>query len=816
MEYVNVYLVTLLAALLYMGYFVFFVLYAYSDFLIITQIINIFVCVGAFLINQHRKPRIATIIMVVLVCQSINTYSYTMNVGHDLRWYAILALFPLYFYSSLKLRDKILLTALVMISFLTATIICYYCEPLVILKNSDLFNLISSFILLSSIAFELIIYKYFNNKKDDELRRIETILENIECGIIMVDAMTHEIIDVNPVAARLYGSNKQDIIGKVCHQLVCPAEKGACPIMDKNQEINRSERQFVKANGETVPIIKSVSKIWYRDRLALLESFTDISALKQAEEKLRLMEITERANRAKSEFLSRMSHEMRTPMNAIIGMTKIAEKTEDVARLKYCLSTIEVSSNHLLSIINDVLDMSKIEAGKLDLENAPFNIEKMLMTVCNLIIEQIERKKLRFNVFMKMGIDAIYFGDELRLSQVIANLMSNAVKFTPEGGSIELTVEEVRKEDDIIILRFTVSDTGIGMTEAQVDKLFNAFEQADGSITRRFGGTGLGLAISKSLIEKMKGKIWVESLLGKGSVFAFEVSLGFSEHSRERLAFIETDPSQIKILVVENDTETRKYFKTIAEEYPIRIDEAETLEEATEYLEASRKRQQAYNAVFVSYDWQPDNRNKWLKDLFGFIDKNKAVIMTSILNWSKNEAALRDAGINMFVSKPLFPSEVLAMIENAVEKPNSRLVQEEAAIIDTPDYSGIKLLLADDMEINREIFIALMEDTKIEIETADNGRKALQMFTDNPDRYDVIIMDLQMPEMNGFEATSLIRSLDFDKAKNIPIIAMSADAFKEDIEKCIAFGMNDHLKKPIEVDVVLQKISQQLAKAAKF
>jgi len=510
----------------------------------------------------------------------------------------------------------------------------------------------------------------------DALSRFETIWNWVECGIVIINIETKEILDINPVAVRMYGDKRSFITGKHCYDIFCPSDKCSCPIIDLNQEVDRSERVFKNNKGEIIPIIKSVTKITYNGQPALLECFTDISKLKKAEARLRVMSIAEKANQAKSDFLSRMSHEMRTPMNAIIGMTKIAEKTDDVSRLKYCLSTINTSSVHLLGIINDVLDMSKIEAGKFELEKVPINIKKILMKVSDIIIDNVEKKKQKLNVNLAKGMEVNYIGDDLKLSQVITNLLANAVKFTPENGEITLTVEKTGGKKNFNTLRFSVTDTGIGMSDEQISRLFNAFEQADGSISRKFGGTGLGLAISKNIVEKMGGRIWVESEQDVGSRFIFEVDL---------------------------------------ERAPLRKEAA------------------------------PDSPE----------------IMTE-------------------------------------------------AVVETPDFSGVRILLAEDMEINREIFITLLEDTHIAIDIAENGMIAVSKFSENPEKYDLIIMDVQMPEMDGYQATRTIRAMDTLKAKNIPIIAMTANVFKEDIELCLEAGMNDHLAKPIDEKSVLEKITRYL------
>ena len=687
-EYINLYLITAISALLYFLHGIAFLLYAYNPFLIATQALSVCVCVAAFLVNRSNGTRSAATIMILLICASINIWTYMVDIGSTMRWYAILALCPVYFFSILNKRDKIIFTFLIITSFLSSTIIANWHEPVLIMLNAPFYNTATSLVILISIALELILYKYVSDKRDSELKRVGTILNNIECGIVIVDAETHVVLDINPFAERLYEGGKDKIIGEKCHKLICPAEEGACPITDKNQEVHRSERVFVNVHGETIPIIKSVSKIRYNNRPALLESFTNISDLKQAEEKLRLLEITTQANRAKSDFLSRMSHEMRTPMNAIIGMAKIAEGTDDIKKLKYCLSMIDISSSHLLGIINDILDMSKIESGKFVLDSVPFHIKKVLMKVSGIMFEQAEKKNVSLNIFPGSGLDAQYIGDEMRLIQVIINLMSNAVKFTPSGGKVKLSINEEQKEENFSIIRFVISDNGIGMTKEQCDKLFTAFEQADGSITRKYGGTGLGLAISKNIVEKMGGRIWVESELGKGSTFTFDVKL-------------ERAGTQIEM-------DFFKFPASIEEQYGIIADEFEAAEIGTKEM---------------------------------------------------------------------------------------------------PDFSGVTILLAEDVKINREIFITLLERTNIEIDIAENGMEAVQKFKDNPNRYAAIIMDIQMPVMNGYEATEIIRSMDMDKARNIPIIALTADAFKEDIDRCIASGMNSHLKKPIETEKVIEALS---------
>jgi signal transduction histidine kinase/DNA-binding response OmpR family regulator/ferredoxin len=506
---------------------------------------------------------------------------------------------------------------------------------------------------------------------------------------------------------------------------------------------------------------------------------------------------------AKSDFLSKMSHEIRTPMNAIIGMTRIAENTGDIGKLKYCLATIKGSSTHLLGIINDILDMSKIEAGKFDLDSAPFNLEKTLSRIFDIIDEKIEQKNQVLNILPALNMPMFYEGDELRLAQVLTNLLSNAAKFTPEGGRITIRVEETERKQDVSRLRFSVADTGIGMTEDQKARIFSPFQQADKDITRRFGGTGLGLAISKNIVEKMNGRIWVASEAGKGSSFIFEVELARIEIRAEtQRAF----PKDLRVLVVEDDPDLLDHFVRSLAEFGVVPDSAKNGAEAEKHAAVS-----VYDAVFVEtrLSFGAEGKNfageaglKTAETLTRLLDPEKIIMFCSFLEWNRIEENAAALGIKRRLGKPMFLSTLFEAICPTTEAVISVDKHEER-----PDFSGVFLLLAEDIDINREIFRAILEDTGINVEIAENGQVALNMFRENPGKYDIIIMDVQMPEMDGIEATQAIRAIDTQEAKNIPIVAMTANVFKEDIERCLVAGMNDHLKKPVEEKALLEKIS---------
>jgi len=388
------------------------------------------------------------------------------------------------------------------------------------------------------------------------------------------------------------------------------------------------------------------------------------------------LEAAEAANRAKSTFLANMSHEMRTPMNAIIGMVMIGKPATDIQRKDYCLTKIEDASRHLLGVINDVLDMSKIEAGKFDLSPVEFNFEKLVRGVVDVVNFRVNEKKQKLNVHIDDAVPQTLIADDQRIAQVLTNLLGNAVKFTPEAGIIQLNARFLGEEDGLCTIEISVSDTGIGISDEQQKRLFSSFQQAEASTTRRFGGTGLGLAISKSIVEMMGGKIWLKSELGKGSVFTFTIKAKKGE---------------------------------------------------------------------------------------------------------SNEINNRDSA------------------EGEKKEKNIEGI-----------FAGRRILLAEDVEINREIVLALFEPTKLEIDCAVNGKDAVKKLSENPDGYELIFMDIQMPEMDGYEATRRIRAMDLPNAKKIPIIAMSANVFREDVEKCLQAGMNGHVGKPLNFDEVLEKLNKYL------
>jgi len=507
------------------------------------------------------------------------------------------------------------------------------------------------------------------------------------------------------------------------------------------------------------------------------------------------------ASRAKGEFLSNMSHEIRTPLNAIVGMTTIGKNTIYPERKDYALSRIEDASIHLLGVINDILDMSKIEADKFELTSGEFSFEKMLQRVVNVVHFRMEEKHQKFKVNIDRKIPDILIGDEQRLAQVLTNLMGNAVKFTPENGSIQIDTFFLGEEDGLCAIKVAVTDTGIGISPEQQKRLFQPFQQAESNTSRKFGGTGLGLSISRRIVEMMNGKIWVESELGKGSSFIFSIKLIQGEEKKHSF---QTRLGDARILVVDDDQDTLAFFSVIMKELGIFCDTASSGEEALGIVE----RKGIYDIYFIDWKLPGIDGIKLAGILKGKEITHSNFFMISAAPWNLIEDDAKKVGIRKFLPKPLFPSAIRDAISSCLKIDDKK--EKESSQESVPVFADHCMLLAEDIDINREIVLTLLEPTQLKIDCAENGTIAVQKFCDAPEKYDVIFMDLQMPEMDGLTATRNIRKLDIPKAKTIPIIAMTANVFQEDIDECLKAGMNDHIGKPLDYEKILEKLRYYL------
>ncbi|MDR1776552.1 MAG: response regulator [Desulfovibrio sp.] len=555
--------------------------------------------------------------------------------------------------------------------------------------------------------------------------------------------------------------------------------------------------------------ITDAQVIFMRNRLYILSAllfFSMVASLASGYWGFRLYrkkaDQAEAANVSKSLFLANMSHEMRTPMNAIVGMTNIGKGTSDAAQKNYCLGKIEDASAHLLGVINDILDMSKIEAGKFELAFAEFNFEKMLQRVVNVVNFKVEEKRQDFFVHIDKNIPPSLIGDEQRLAQVIANLLSNAAKFTPRKGKIRLKARLLKKEEENCILEVAVSDTGIGISQEQKGRLFNVFVQADSSISRRFGGTGLGLVISRRIVEMMGGSLDFESVYGQGTTFTFNIAAREGSEAPRRIAPGEDCSSSL--LVLDASAEVREYFQDIAARLGLSCETAANGEQALKLLE----NQEAPKVCFI------DRFVPGMKDM-GLARRIKElcpsafiVLMASDEEWNQLEPQAREAGIASCLPKPVFPSGVADRVLTGLLGEDADAIAP-SRIGDAGCFAERRMLLVEDVEINREIMIELLKPTSLEIECAENGMEAVDMFKSWPDRYDMILMDVQMPVLDGYEATRRIRALESGERRT-PVIAMTANVFREDVQKCLEAGMDGHLGKPVNLGEVLAILHKYL------
>ncbi|SET81582.1 PAS domain-containing hybrid sensor histidine kinase/response regulator [Enterocloster lavalensis] len=552
--------------------------------------------------------------------------------------------------------------------------------------------------------------------------------------------------------------------------------------------------------------------------LVIFIDITDVTELREMQRKLiaqtealkDALSVAEQANRAKSDFLSRMSHEIRTPMNAIIGMTTIAAAyIEDRKRVEDCLEKIGYSSKHLMTLINDVLDMSKIDAGKMQISHETFSLERTLESITSMVYPQAADKGLTFTVPPVDLSDTVLTGDELRLNQILINLLSNAVKFTPEGGTIRLEIRQLWRRPGRVRLRFTVSDTGVGMSEAFLGHIFDPFEQEDGR--RAGGGTGLGMPITRNLVTLMGGTISVKSRPDQGSTFTVE--LDFDLPDRENAA-----PEQklhaiqsLKVLVADDDRDSCIHASLLLQNLGIDSDWVQTGRECVEKVRAAHRSGTDYDVCLV--DWRmPDmdgiEATRRMREAVG---PDTLIIIITAYDWGAIEQSARAARANAFLSKPIFASTLynalLAVtgIEKAVLCPNP------GGSLRRPQLAGRHVLLVEDNEINREIAMELLKMVEITVDYAGDGQEAVDKFLAFGDNYDLILMDVQMPVMDGYRATQAIRSSGHPRAGSIPIIAMTADAFHEDVVRATEAGMDGHLAKPIDPERLYQTLAERLA-----
>ena len=531
----------------------------------------------------------------------------------------------------------------------------------------------------------------------------------------------------------------------------------------------------------------------------------DLETRKNMEQQQALQEAlkeAESASKAKTAFLSNMSHEIRTPMNAIIGLDNIALNDPSISdQTREHLEKIGTSAHHLLSITNDILDMSRIESGRLTIKNEEFSFSKALEQVNTIISGQCRDKGLHYECRTKGQIDEYYIGDDMKLRQVMINILGNAVKFTPEGGAVSFEIEDIARMGNKAALRFTISDTGIGMSKEYLPKLFDAFTQEDSSRTSRYGSTGLGMPITKSIVELMNGTIEVESEKGKGTTFIVTITLTQAEHQKTEENDIELRPHEMSVLVIDDDRIACEHAMVILGQIGISCDMALSGTEALDLVRMRHTRREDYNLILVDWKMPEMDGVETTRQIRSIVGYDTPIIILTSYNWEEIEEEAREAGVDTFVAKPLFAGTVMDEFREAFKKKNAKLMRE------TADLQGRRVLLAEDVMVNAEIMMMVLAMREMQVEHAENGKIAVEMYRDHEEGYyDAILMDMRMPEMDGLEATETIRRMDRKDAQTIPIIALTANAFDEDVQRSLQAGLDAHLSKPVEPELLFETL----------
>jgi PAS domain S-box-containing protein len=626
----------------------------------------------------------------------------------------------------------------------------------------------------------------------------------------------------------LLGHQKpEDLVGRELHNIIHHTHADGTPYAEENCTISASLRKgegihsdeevFWRADGTSFPAEYWAYPIRKEGEIVgAVITFLDITERKGAEEALlKSKEAAEAGSRAKSEFLANMSHEIRTPMNGIIGMTDLALDTDLTGEQREYLGLVKSSADSLLRLINDILDFSKIEAGKLELEETEFKIRDLFSDTLKTLAVRADQKRLELSARVSAEVPKAVVGDPTRLRQLIVNLVGNAIKFT-ERGNIVVDAELQSQSSDALYLHMRVSDTGIGIPHEKQQLIFESFAQADGSTTRRFGGTGLGLTISRRIVEMMGGRMWVESEVGRGSAFHFTAKFGHStssafcseRHERQGL-------EGLSVLVVDDNDINRNILAEMLTNWRMNPVLAESGGSALEAMEAANRADHPFSVVLL--DSQMPAMDGF--DLAERIHRKSGlagptVLMLSADHLAAETARYREVGVNVFLIKPVGQSELLDAILMALglRAVEGRAIEPPLLIKEEPKGRNLNILLAEDNPVNQRLAIRLLEKAGHYVILAVNGKEVLKVLKQaHPPRIDIVLMDIQMPEMDGMEATAAIRDSEKSSGEHLPIVAMTANAMRGDRERYLGGGMDGYISKPINSRGLLAEIERCLA-----
>ncbi len=660
-------------------------------------------------------------------------------------------------------------------------------------------------------------------------KRLRTLFESVQAGVIVVDASSHTIFDINSAALQMLGANREDVIGNACHSFICPADRGQCPISDLKQTLDNSERVVLRKDGTRLPVLKTVVPIMLDNHPYLLESFVDISERKRIEEELRKTNLNleqaivranqltleaERANAAKSEFLANMSHEIRTPMNGVIGMTGLLLDTNLSDEQRRYAETVRTSSESLLAILNDILDFSKIEAGQLELETLDFDLRDLLDDFADMLAMRAFNKNLEFVCSASPDMPTSLRGDPGRLRQILINLADNAIKFTT-CGEVAVLATLAQATESHIVIHFSVRDTGIGIPREKQELIFQSFTQVDASTTRKYGGTGLGLAISKRLVDMMNGEIGVRSEAGKGAEFWFTARFARSAESTAdaQRRKVTTNLRGIRILVVDDNATNRDVLMPQLRLWEAKPSEAPDGPSALRALYQALEDRSPFQLAILDMQ-MPVMDGEALGRAIRSDNKlqDTHLIMMSSVARRGDADRMADIGFSAFLAKPVRQSDLYDSLVSALAGQTlapAKQAPTPAQNSQALKWEGLRILLAEDNITNQQVALGILRKLGMRAEAVADGAEAVKALQSID--YDLVFMDVQMPVMNGYEATRAIRDpLSGVTNQRVPIIAMTAHAMEGDREKCLNAGMNDYIPKPVSAQILADVLAKWL------